>query len=121
MIKLPSLDDLKKAGNNLVESAKSGKLMDQIKSQVETLGANIARPEAGTEVPTGADPIKNQFIVLYATVEELRQTQAAQSAVIKKFENQLDVLKKVIETTTTVTATVTTTTAKTNKEEKKDL
>jgi hypothetical protein len=119
MIKLPSLDDLKKAGNSLVDSAKSGKLMDQIKSQVETLGANISKPGQGTEVPTGDNPIQNQFIVLYASIEELRQAQAATAAVVKKFENQLDVLKKVIETTTTVTATVVTTTV--NTEDKKDL
>jgi hypothetical protein len=94
MIKLPSFDALKKAGSDLVDSAKSGKLVDRLKSHIESVGVGLTKE--GAEVPKGVDPVKAQLGALQITLKELYQLQAAQSELTKKFETQLGVLAKVI-------------------------
>ncbi len=102
MVKIPSLDDLKKAGADLVDSAKSGKLVDQLKSHIESVGERLTKD--GSQMPQGDDPVKAQFKVLQATLNELYESQSAQNELIKKFETQLGVLAKVINTPPTKTS-----------------
>ena len=95
MVKMPSFDDLKKAGTNLMDSAKSGKLVNDLKARIETVGERLTKD--GAAMPTGASPIKEQFQAVYATLKELYQYQSMQAELMKKFETQLGVLAKVVE------------------------
>jgi len=98
MVKMPSLDDLKKVGAGLVDSAKSGKInemMDKVKSGMGTVSAGMKKEAA--PVVLGDDVIKNQFQAIYASLAELTQTQTAQTALIRKVESQLSSLAKTVE------------------------
>jgi hypothetical protein len=94
VVKMPSFDDLKKAGANLVDSAKSGKLVDDLKSRIENVGERLTKE--GAEMPQGAFPVKEQFQTLQTTIREIYQAQALQTELMKKFETQLVVLAKVL-------------------------
>jgi hypothetical protein len=99
VVKMPSFDDLKKAGASLVDSAKSGKLVDDIKARIENVGERLTKE--GAEMPHGEAPIKEQFQTVYGTLKDLYQLQAVQAELMKKFETQLGVLAKVVEAETT--------------------
>jgi hypothetical protein len=94
VVKMPSFDDLKKAGANLVDSAKSGKLVDDLKSRIENVGERLTKE--GAEMPQGVFPVKEQFQTLQATIREIYQAQAQQTELMKKLETQLSVLAKVL-------------------------
>jgi cell division FtsZ-interacting protein ZapD len=95
---MPSLDDLKKAGANLVDSAKSGKLVEDIKARIETVGERMTRD--GAAMPASETPIKEQFKVVQATLKEIYQSQSAHTELLKKLETQLGVLSKVVDANT---------------------
>ncbi len=96
MVKIPSLDDLKKVGAGLVDSAKSVKLNEmvgKVKSGIETVSSSLKKE---APIPEGDEAIKNLFQSLYASLSELSQMQATQNALIKKVENEISQLAKVV-------------------------
>jgi hypothetical protein len=94
VVKMPSFDDLKKAGANLVDSAKSGKLVDDLKMRIENVGERLTKE--GAEMPQGLFPVKEQLQTLQTTIREIYQAQALQTELMKKLETQLVVLAKVL-------------------------
>lgn len=118
MVKLPSLEDLKKAGSNLVDSAKQIKfdeIADKIKSGVESVSSSLHK--STPEVPTD-DALKSQFQDLYGSLDELTTLFASQAIVVKKIENQIESLGKII--TAQKTKTTESSTTATNEGEKKE-
>lgn len=106
MVKIPGLDDLKKMGAGLIDSAKSvniSETVDKLKSKMEALGG---KKEAA--VMSGDNPEQVMLANLAASVNELTAMQALQASAIKKIQDQLAELAKVIETKQKpVTATMT--------------
>lgn len=95
MVKIPGLDELKKMGTDLIDSAKTGKLnemVDKFKSGIESIGTQKGAAEVITD-----DAMKNLFQGIYATLNELTQAQTAQVTAIKKMEKQLEDLAKQVE------------------------
>lgn len=93
MIKIPSLEDLKKAGAGLVDSAKSaniGGAFEKLKSSLEGKNDAPATPSTG-------DPIKAQLQTIQTSLTDLAQMQTAQTALTKNIESQLATLAKIIE------------------------
>jgi hypothetical protein len=95
MVKIPNLEDLKKAGANLMDSAKSGTLVDKIKTGVENIGVSLAKGEGGTK---SSDPIVIQFETVQATLAELVQAHSTQSKLINQAQMQLATLTKTVAT-----------------------
>lgn len=119
MVKMPSLDDLKKAGAGFVDSAKSGhftEMVDKLKSGIESVGVQMH----ADELPLGDNAVKTQCQVLRVSLTELMQLQQSQAALIRNLESQLVTLEKMIETgqlsKTTATSEIP---APTKKEDKK--
>ncbi len=80
MVKIPGLDDLKKMGSDLIDSAKTvnlGGMVDKFKS-----GSPV-------NIPPGDDPLKNLVQDASATLNALVEAQAAEAALIKKMQAQL--------------------------------
>lgn len=96
MVKIPSFDDLKKMGSELVDSAKSGKIggmVEKLKSGIESVGAK----KTPMAMALGDETIQAAFIQLYVTLKELGDTRATETALMKKLEDQLSELAKTIE------------------------
>ena len=86
MVKIPGLDDLKKMGTDLMDSAKSVKfaeVVDKFKSKGPVL--------------QGDEALKAAFQELTNALGEISQAQTAQIQATKKLENQLSVLAKILE------------------------
>jgi hypothetical protein len=99
MVKMPSLDDLKKVGANLVDTAKAanlGEVVNKLKTGVEAVTAKKEDVVAAAD----ADPLKAQLQTLHASLQELTQLQAAQAALSKNIESQLSALTKIIDSKT---------------------
>lgn len=97
MVKIPSLEDLKKIGSDFVDSAKSGKLgsvVDKVKSGIESVGSR--KP-----IEVGDEAIQAKLQAVYATLKELGDTQAVQASLMKKIQDQISELTKTIESTRT--------------------
>lgn len=94
MVKIPSLDDLKKAGAGLVDSAKTvniGGVVDKLKSGIDTVTTTKKEASPGGSVESG---VSQQMSLLQAALTELQQVQVAQAASIKQLENQVAALMK---------------------------
>lgn len=94
MVKIPGLDDLKKMGSELMDSAKSGKfgeMVDKMKSGIESVGSRKVPVEVTDEV------LKTAFEGMFATLEQLVQAQTEQMASLKRAEKQLDELAMIVE------------------------
>jgi hypothetical protein len=94
MVKIPGLDDLKKMGTGIIDSAKSvkfGEVVDKLKSGIDSVGG-----KRGGSVPQGDEAIKAGFEALYVSLNELTELQAAQLNTTKKIQNQVSELVKVI-------------------------
>ena len=94
MVKIPGLDDLKKVGSDLFDSAKTikmGDMVDKFKSGMEAVGF-----KKSGEIPQGDEAIKAQFEALYVTLKTLQETQNTQAALIKKVEGQVSDLAKIL-------------------------
>jgi hypothetical protein len=112
MVKMPSFDELKKAGAGFV---------DQVKSGIDS----VTKKDGSTTVPAmGDDVVKIQFQSLYVSIAELSQLQASQAAQVKKLEAQLSALSKtiasqtpgvIVDTTTVSSAPVTPTNQESDK------
>jgi hypothetical protein len=121
MVKIPSFDELKKAGAGFVNQAKTGDysgMVDRIKSGIDNITVN-----KGPVIP-GDTSIASQFQQINAIIAEIGLAQASQNAGIRKLESQLDSLARTLEaqaavnTTATTTTTSTTTTPPINEDKK---
>jgi hypothetical protein len=97
MVKLPSLDELKKMGSDLMEQAKNvkfGEMVDKVKSGIES----VSTPK--TSEPTSkADEdsdVSQLFSGIYASLAEITHIQVQQKKELKKIETQLAQLAKLI-------------------------
>lgn len=96
MVKIPSLDELKKMGSGLIDQAKTvkfGEMVDKVKSGIDSISSKKA-PIAGV----ADNDLKSIFQSIYATLNEMTQAQNAQLNAVKKVETQLEQLAKLIET-----------------------
>lgn len=125
MVKIPGLDDLKKMGSGILDSAKSIKLtemVDKVRTGVESVSGK------GGAIPQGDEAIKTAFQGVYAGINEVLEMQSAQSQAIKKLQGQIADLARVIDatqkagtqtTTTTVSVETNSQTTPTNSESEK--
>jgi hypothetical protein len=119
MVKIPSLDELKKAGAGFVNQAKSGDysgMVDKIKTGIDNMTVN-----KGPVIP-GDTSIAGQFQQINAIIAEIGLAQTSQNAGIRKLESQLDSLARILEAqaaVNTTTTTTSTTTIPTSNEDKK--
>lgn len=94
MVKIPNLDDLKKMGTGLIDSAKNvkfGEMMDKVKSGIDNVSG-----KGGVNVPQGDEAIKVLFEGLNTSVNELLAIQSQQVTVTRKIQSQLADLSRVI-------------------------
>lgn len=95
MVKIPGLDDLKKMGNDLLDSAKSVNLsdmVDKVKSGIESVGG-----KKGPDVVTDEN-LKTLFQGIYSSLNDLTITQTIQITTLKKITTQLEELAHAVET-----------------------
>jgi hypothetical protein len=116
MVKIPGLDDLKKMGSDLMDSAKTVKLggmVDKIKTGIESVG------KKGVDVSAlGDDPLGKLILDMSVVLDELETANATQAATIRKMQNQLVAISKVA---VTYQKPVVTETPTTNPEDDKKL
>lgn len=92
MVKIPGLDDLKKMGTGLIDSAKTVNLsgvMDKLKSGVDSVAK-------GKQPPT-AEQLGSIYQAAHITMAEILTLQANQTELVKKLQNQLIELGTVVE------------------------
>jgi hypothetical protein len=114
MVKIPSLDELKKAGAGFVDQAKSGDyagMVDKIKSGIDSVTVN-----KGGVVGVGDDAIKNQLQLLQVSIDELNAAQSQQTAALRNLQNNLSSLTRVIVASQPAATMTTTTTTTVNKD-----
>ncbi len=95
MVKIPGFDELKKMGTSLIDSAKSvnvGETVDKLKSKVESLGGKKAAVVSSEPGSASA-----MIAAISASLDELIAVQALQASAIKKIQEQLAELNKIIE------------------------
>lgn len=95
MVKLPGLDDLKKMGSDLIDTAKSvkmGEVVDKLKSGMESVGIKKT-----TKIPEGEGALTETFQELHAALDEFADSQAKQATTIKKIRHCLAELAQQIE------------------------
>lgn len=86
MVKIPNLDDLKKMGSGLIDSAKSIKMnemIDKVKSGIDSVSGRKVNLAVSDE------SLKELFNDLNTSLEELLQLQISQTNAVKKIQNQL--------------------------------
>lgn len=97
MVKIPNLEDLKKMGTGLIDSAKNvkfGEMMDKVKTGIENVSG-----KGGGNIPQGDDAIKTVFEGLNTSIKELIDMQSTQLTAAKKIQSQLSDLGRVINAT----------------------
>jgi hypothetical protein len=95
MVKIPGLEDLKKMGADLIDSAKSvniGETVDKLKSKMEAISG-----KREVVIPAGDNPVQQMLAGVMTALNELAAAQAVQVDTIKKIQHQLADLAKVIE------------------------
>lgn len=95
MVKMPGFDELKKMGATLIDSAKSvniSEAVDKLKSKVDSMGA---KKEAS--VAAGEDAVSTMMASITTSLNELIAVQALQASAIKKVQDQLADLAKIVE------------------------
>lgn len=93
MVKIPGLDDLKKIGSDLVDSAKTVNLsgmVDKFKSGIESVSK-----KGSPAKDLGDDPLGKLLQDTNATLNELLAAHSAEMAAIKKLQNQLNEMARV--------------------------
>ncbi|EKD53943.1 MAG: hypothetical protein ACD_60C00137G0007 [uncultured bacterium] len=93
MVKIPGLDELKKMGSDLMDSAKTVKLggmVDKVKAGIESVGKK-------TEPLSGDDPLHQVLSDIRATLNELNTLETTRAALIKKLERQVNSIIKAAE------------------------
>ncbi|GEM_PF-4313887 len=94
MVKMPGFDELKKMGATLIDSAKSVNITEavgKLKSRVDSMSG---RQES---VVVGDDAESVMIAALTTSLNELIAVQALQASAIKKIQDQLADLAKVVE------------------------
>ncbi len=112
MVKIPSLDDLKKAGAGFVDQAKAGNfsgMADKIKSGIDSVTVN-----KGGAVGVGDEAIKMQLQAVQTSIDELSAAQSQQTAALRNLQNNLAALTKTIVASQAPITTTTTTTTTSN-------
>lgn len=108
MVKIPGLDELRKMGSDLMNSAKNvdmSGVVDKIKNRVETVSEKFA----------GTPGVKNSCDRINAGLNELMQLQPQETQAIKKIQAEVAELQTRMEATqqsSTATNQTTTTTTK---------
>jgi hypothetical protein len=95
MVKMPGFDELKKMGATLIDSAKSvniSEAVDKLKSRVDSMSG-----KKESVVPVGDDAASVMIAALTTSLNELIAVQALQASAIKKIQDQLADLAKVVE------------------------
>ncbi len=96
MVKIPGLDDLKKIGSDLIDSAKTVKLsgvVDKVRAGIES----VSGKKTETEPVSTDDPLKKLLQETNTTLNELAAAESAQMSLIKKLQGQLHTLMKTAE------------------------
>lgn len=96
MVKLPGMDDLKKMGADLLDSAKTvniGGMVDKLKTGIES----VSSKKTTVETPISDDPRKNLLHAAQLTLAELMTAQATQVTLSKTLQTQLKELAALIE------------------------
>jgi hypothetical protein len=96
MVKIPGLDDLKKMGSDLLDSAKTvnfGEVVEKFKSSIESVGV-----KKNADVAAGNDPLKDLLQDMSATLTELSAAQAAEASLIKRMQGQLAEIARIANT-----------------------
>lgn len=92
MVKMPGFDELKKMGSNLIDSAKSvniGETVDKLKSKVEAM--------SGKKETVASNDVAGMLSKLSTSLNEVIAVQTLQANAIKKIQDQLAELEKMIE------------------------
>jgi uncharacterized coiled-coil protein SlyX len=96
MSKMPSFDDLKKVGGDLMGKAKSmdvSGMVDKIKSGIDQVATN----KQAAAMDIGDDGLKSQLQLMQAAIDELTIAQTSQSTALRKLQNQLSTLTKTLQ------------------------
>ena len=89
------MDELKKMGSDLIDQAKSvkfGEIVDKMKAGIESVSSKTQQ----APIDVSDENLKGLFQGIFSSINELAQAQAAQLAVIKKIEKQMEELAKVV-------------------------
>lgn len=87
MVKIPGLNNLKKIGTDLIDSAKTvdlGGVVDKFKTGIDSV-----TKKNGSGMNLGEDPLGKLLQDAVATLNELVSANAAQAEAIKKMRNQM--------------------------------
>lgn len=87
MVKIPGFDELKKMGTDLIDSAKTVKLsgvVDKFKS-----GKSV-------DIASGQDRLSHLLNEMNTTLNELNAAQAAESSLIKRLQDHLREIAKLV-------------------------
>lgn len=112
MVKIPGLDDLKKMGSGLMDSAKAlklGDMVDKVKSGVESVSGKKSGP-----VPQGDEAIKTAFLGIQSTLNDMMEVQSTQASAIRKMQGQISELARMIDASQKAGAEVNTTSTETS-------
>ncbi len=96
MVKIPGLEDLKKIGSDLVDSAKTvklGDMVDKLKTGIESV-----TKKSGPEKALGDDPLGKLLQETNGILNELLAAHSAEMAAIKKLQIQLNEITRVAAT-----------------------
>jgi predicted nucleic acid-binding Zn-ribbon protein len=96
MVKIPSLDDLKKAGSGLLNQAKAGNysgMVDSIKSGIDSVTVNA--PKDATDVGDGS--VQSRLKALQKKLSELNDAQMRQAVEMQKLQAEITELSAKVE------------------------
>ena len=97
MVKIPGLNDLKKMGTDIIDTAKTVKMGGVVDKFKETVGGKKT-----AVVVSGDNPLKNLVQNLSATLNELTAAQATEANLIKRMQEQLREIAKFADAQNTV-------------------
>jgi hypothetical protein len=86
-MKFPSLDGMKKLGEDLTSSAKTSKIFDKIKTSIDSLGTGDVTDKEMSEPTT---PVEKCL----ALIQELQEVQRIQANLFNNLKNELAQLGK---------------------------
>ena len=98
MVKIPSMDGLKKMGSDLMDTAKAvkiGGVVDKIKTGMESVGKKPS--DAATNAQADTTGLQASFEAIEVSLAELLQAQTLQINTTKKLQDQVAALKKAAE------------------------
>lgn len=96
MVKIPNLDDLKKMGSDLLDSAKAvklGEVVDKFKAGMESAGIKKTTAESGPM----DDELRLAIMHLQSAMQELLVAEKAEMDARKKLQTQIAYLEKIVD------------------------